>query len=70
MEMRESQILLNKPVYLGLSILGLIKTLMYKFSYDYVKRKYGNAKCKENAKLCYVDIDKIYGYLQIFTKIL
>ena len=49
MEMRESQLLLNKPVYLGLSILGLIKTLMYKFSYDYVKQKYGNAKCKENA---------------------
>ena len=49
MEMRESQILLNKPVYSGLSILGLIKTLMYKFSYVYVKRKYGNAKCKENA---------------------
>ena len=70
MESRESQILMNRPVYLGLSILDLIKTLMYKFSYDYVKQKYGNAKCKENAKLCYVDIGKIYGYLQIFTKTL
>ena len=70
MELRESQILINKPVYLGLSILDIIKTLMHEFSYDYVKQKYGNAKYKENARLCYTDIDKIYGYLQISTKIL
>ena len=28
---------MNKPVYLGLSILDLSKTVMYEFSYDYVK---------------------------------
>ena len=28
-EMRKTQILMNKPVYLGLSILDLIKTVMY-----------------------------------------
>ena len=27
---------MNKPVYLGLSILGISKTLMYEFWYDYV----------------------------------
>ena len=32
---------MNKPVYLGLSILGLIKTAMYEFWYDYIKQKYG-----------------------------
>ena len=32
---------MNKPVYLGLSILELNKTLMYQFWYDYVKPKYG-----------------------------
>ena len=42
---------MNKPVYLGLSILGLSKTVMYEFWYDYVKPKYG-----ENAKLL------LYGY--------
>ena len=44
-EMRKTQILINKLVYLGLSILGLSKAEMYEFWYDYVKRKYD-----ENAK--------------------
>ena len=47
-EMRKTQIILNKPVYLGLSILDLSKTVMY----DYLKTKYD-----ENAKLCYMDTD-------------
>ena len=36
-EMRKAQILMNKPDYLGLSILDLGKTVMYQFWYDYVK---------------------------------
>ena len=35
---------MNKPVYLGLSILQLSKILMFEFWYDYVKRKYGKKK--------------------------
>ena len=31
---------MNKPVYLGLSILVLSKILMYEFWYEYVKPKY------------------------------
>ena len=31
---------MNKPFYLGLLILDLNKTVMYKFLYDYVKPKY------------------------------
>ena len=49
-EMRKTQILMNNPVYLGLSILDLSKIVMYEFWYDYVKPKYG-----ENVKLCYMD---------------
>ena len=30
---------MNKPVYLGLSILELSKILMHEFRYDYVKPK-------------------------------
>ena len=43
---------MNKPVYLGLSILEVNKALMYEFWYDYVKSKYQN-----NEKLCYMDTD-------------
>ena len=43
---------MNKPVYLGLSILDLCKTGIYEFWYDYVKPKYD-----EIAKLCYMDTD-------------
>ena len=38
-EIRKTQILMNKPVYLGLSILDLSKTVMYEFWFDYVKPK-------------------------------
>ena len=44
------QILMNKPIFLGLSTPELSKTLMDEFWYDYLKPKYG-----EKAKLCYVD---------------
>ena len=43
---------MNKPVYLGLSILDICKTVMYEFWYDYVKPKYG-----EKVNLCYMDKD-------------
>ena len=33
-EMSKTQILMNKPVYLGLSILDPSKTVMYEFWYD------------------------------------
>ena len=45
--MEKTQILMNKPVHLGFSILELSKTLMYEFWYDCVKPKY-----REKAKLC------------------
>ena len=31
---------MNKPLYLGMSILDISKTIMYKFWYDYFKPKY------------------------------
>ena len=58
-EMRNIQIIMNKPVYLGLSMLDLSKTIMYEFWYDYVKPKYG-----ENAKLCYMDTDSFIVHVK------
>ena len=49
-EMKKIKVKMNKPVYLGLSILEISKTLMHEFWYDYIKPKY-----QDNAKLCYMD---------------
>ena len=48
MQIKKTEILMNKPVYLGLSILS--KILVYEFSYDYIKPKY-----RKKQKLCYMD---------------
>ena len=39
-EIKKTKVKMNKPVYLGMSILDISKTLMYEFWYDYVKPKY------------------------------
>ena len=51
-EMKKTRIKMNKPLYLGMSILDFSKALMYKFWYVYFKPKYG-----DRAKLCYTDTD-------------
>ena len=51
-EMRKVKVKMNKPIYLGLSILDISKITMYEFWYDYVKIKY-----HDNARLCYMDTD-------------
>ena len=52
--MGESNVMLNKPVYLGQSILDLSKTLMCEFHYDYIKPKYG-----DKARLLFTDTDSL-----------
>ena len=51
---------MNKPVYLGLSILELCKILMFDFWYDYVKPRYD-----EKAKLCYMNTDSFIAHLKM-----
>ena len=59
-EMKKTEILINKPVYLGLlSVLELSQILMDGFWYDYIKPKYG-----EKAKLCYMDTDSFIVYIK------
>ena len=51
-EMKKTKVKMNKPIYLGLSILKTSKILMYEFWYDCIKPKYDN-----KVKLCYMDTD-------------
>ena len=50
---------MNKPVYLGLSILEIQKIVMHEFWYDYLRSKYG-----EKAKLCCMDTDSSLVYVR------
>ena len=58
-EMKKTKIKMNKPIYLGLSMLEISKILMYEFCYDYMKPKYD-----DNVKLCYMDTDSFVMYIK------
>ena len=57
--MKKTIIKMNKPLYLGASILDISKTLMYEFWYDYLKSKYG-----DRVKLCYTDTDSFIIHIK------
>jgi hypothetical protein len=54
LHMNKTQIVFNKPIYLGAAILDISKIRMYEFHYDYITPKYGN-----RAKLLFTDTDSL-----------
>ena len=59
-EMKKTKVNMNKPIYLGMSILVISKTLTYEFWYDYIKPKY-----QDKAKLCYMNTDNFVIHIKI-----
>ena len=59
-EMKKRNVKMNKPIYLGMSILDISKTLMYEFWYNFIKPKY-----QDKAKLCYMDTDSFVIQIKI-----
>ncbi|KAL7307441.1 hypothetical protein TKK_0000620 [Trichogramma kaykai] len=54
-QMKQNEVYLNKPMYVGLCILDISKCEVYKFHYDVMIEKFGVDKCK----LLYTDTDSL-----------
>ena len=52
--MNKSSLLLNRPVFLGMSVLNLSKHLMYDWNYNQLKAQYGSS-----AELLYTKTDSL-----------
>ena len=58
-QMHKSRLMLNRPVYVGMSVLDLSKHLMYDFYYNQLKKQYG-----EHCQLLYTDTDSLLLEIQ------
>ena len=58
-EMKKTKVEMNKPIYLGLSILEISKILINEFWYDYMKPKYN-----DKVRLCYMDTDSFVMHIK------
>ena len=59
MEMRNVEVKMNMPMYLGQAILDISKTLMCEFWYDYIRPKY-----KEKARRCCMDTNGFVMFIK------
>ena len=58
-QMHKSRLVLNRPIYVGMSILDLSKSLMYDFYYNQMKAQYG-----DRVELLYTDTDSLLLEIQ------
>ena len=66
-EMKKTKVKMNKPVYLGFSILEISKTLMSEFWYEYIKSKY---QTMQNYVIWILTSSLFILKLKVFMKIL
>ena len=59
MEMKKTEVKINKPIYLGQAVSDFSKTLMFEFWYDYLKLMYG-----DKIRLCYTDTDSFIMHIK------
>jgi hypothetical protein len=57
--MGKTSLLFDKPIFIGMAVLELSKTLMYSFHYDVMVQKYG-----PNLKLLYTDTDSTIYHIK------
>ena len=57
--MYKTKVVLNKPTYVGMTVLDLSKTLMYRFHYEYIKPMYG-----DRAKLLFTETNSLMYEIQ------
>ena len=66
-EIKKTEVKMNKPIYLGMSMSDISKRLMYEFWYHYIKPKYQGKE-----KLFYMDTDSFIIHIksEVFMKIM
>lgn len=53
-QMQQSKVVLDMPIYIGFTVLELAKSHLYQFHYSVMKKKY-----HQNIRLCYTDTDSL-----------
>ncbi|KYQ49754.1 hypothetical protein ALC60_11156, partial [Trachymyrmex zeteki] len=58
-EMRKLEVKFDKPIYVGMCILDISKTCLYKFHHEYMLPLY-----REKCKIIYIDTDSLIYYIE------
>lgn len=59
-QMQQTKVILDRPIYVGFAILEIAKSHLYRFHYSIMQRIYGN-----NIRLCYTDTDSLLYLIYI-----